>query len=798
MSRFVDLSESSSPSSSSSSAPSLSGNKRPAAVSTSTLPIDSAHLERFNKNFSFYLESPFHGNNPIIRPIKGNDSNMEVKCLLCPCTSKPLSITKICPTNFEKHLKSTHPNYLRPEKLLLLLKDNSTPKSQSTLSFSSPPNEEGSQTQSTSSSPSTSVHSSSGSKSLSLAKAACIGGLPLSFSESVWFKFIIKEFVGDTKIPGRFAVTTAFDALSKDAITSIKETLAKYRVPLIDNQFGTQPLSTVSLCIDFWSCRTLTSYFGVIGRLIGPDWRIHEVLLCIRPVIMLGADEIDKDSGHNASLVSKALKSLMDTLLGQIPFEWRRLTADGGSDISKMIRTPSLSYCPQENFVTCVSHTMHIIMGDVFRHESIKEVVEMLDYFVLFFSNSEKRQKTLARALGSKVLRLLPHVPTRWGSRLRSWIRLLHPSVSRGIRLVTPTMLNLSSDASRRFSENQSMFIQMEVEISKVVSVLRNIQACIDGLERQNVITISRTYFCLVYIKRLFEFMQKTSSPEGFCQNFARVFLDSFTKERTTAGGALDLRCSARFAQIPQLYHTAAFLDPSTCGFYLKDRKRKFFNSWTSDLAAIKEHLWRTATPLLSDAADERQRQDFQNTFEFEFGKLDVRVQQQSDNANPSSLSFHEFFKTLHIIPIIAREILSQGVSCANIESIWSSMGLIDSERRSSLTPSRLASLGLCRNILLNEMNATDDNRKARDFQSQQNAEQKATAHADEIWHPFRVSFDFMVQMDEANYPQAQMNQSSSLNPTILPPHQENADEFIDDTISPDDSSSICSSEIQI
>lgn len=104
-------------------------------------------------------------------------------------------------------------------------------------------------------------------------------------------------------------------------------------------------------------------------------------------------------------------------------------------------------------------------------------------------------------------------------------------------------------------------------------------------------------------------------------------------------------------------------------------------------------------------------------------------------------------------------------------------MGWLDSERRSSLKSTRLAALGLCRNIWMRELNAFDESRKLQEQQKQQNAEHKAFAHAQEIWQSLRVSYDFMVRMEETGYPQTEMNQPN--NPIILIHSDENADEFI-------------------
>lgn len=143
---------------------------------------------------------------------------MTLLCLLCRSN---VNISKIAKSNFEKHLASYHIQYLTPETLRLYQKAfANSQKGQSTLFGTKTENALSDSNESTiEQQTSASFCTPKMPSAVELAKVSCIGSLPLSFSDSLWFHYLM-DLIFSSKvpeIPGRKAVTMAFDSETKKA-----------------------------------------------------------------------------------------------------------------------------------------------------------------------------------------------------------------------------------------------------------------------------------------------------------------------------------------------------------------------------------------------------------------------------------------------------------------------------------------------------------------------------------------------------------------------------------------------------
>lgn len=691
-------------------------------------------IRKFETNFSYYLCHP-HTGNPVVAFERVNSTakkrNLVVKCLVPLRNAKNSSccvevvMDGFGVGNFEvHHILSTHADFAPHEILKTRLTAVVPPPKQGALNFGA--------ARLTNVTPEI------------FATAAAIGCLPLSFTETLWFRFIWYKLFGEaalSKLPSRYLVTKAVDSLAKNAVHETSNALHRARG-------GSSYLCPLSISLDFWSSRQGVSFFCCIGRVLSPSWEIEEHVLTT--VSFMGS--------HNAEKVAQCLNDI--PLLSEIPKALRSLTSDGGSDIAKMQRMNNLAYCDEQYFINCVNHKLHTIITDALMTVKTKSRIPIyLDTVIKAFSSSGLRQQKLAIEMANMnkmPLKILMHVPNRWNSLAISWNRVLKEDVFNAIVSLSEKkgkdnkfILKFRKAQREKFVNAVNHVAENRASILVVANALMDVMACSTALQRQNGITLSRAFFVLTYCGRLFQFI--AASKSGFANEFATSFNIAFT------GDPSDQMKSERYKEIPLIFRAAAFIDPETHSFWSSemddvistksrqhssyDAKKGLLNLPPEEKTKLEYAFLDSEVKPLRDFVIERAKilyeEEQKNSVpqiqvpsnsqvtctstvarlvasrlqsapsaissftpfntaeaEAEFGKLHVALLETL--VRPTTVS--EFYSrdalALPILKPAIRSILSQPATAANVEAFWSFMGRQDGERR-PLHHQRLSNLGL-------------------------------------------------------------------------------------------------------
>lgn len=687
----------------------------------------SKDIERFSNNFRYYLEHPLTGDAVVsfmgVREGTSGNRNLLVRCEVpIGKITSGRSCHEVCKMdgfgvgNFvSHHLVTHHPEYINPDVLKRRLEAvKSSSPSQSTLNFSA-------------------ANLSAATPEL-FASVAAVGCLPLSFTESLWFRYMWCALYGTAAlqhIPSRFMVTKAADSLSRTKISEMETRIEMARS-------GSSTPCPLSVSIDFWSNRQGTSYFCCIGRILNADMEVEEHVLSCQAF----------SGTHDAKVVAECMQKV--PFLRDIPFNLRSLTSDGGSDIASMQGNPAIAYCKQPYFVSCVNHKFHTIITDTVKGLLQKSVIpKQIDVVIKAFSSSGVRQQKLtAQMLEEKKrpLKILMHVPNRWNSLAVSWGRLLRDDVFSSILALANRKEGGKFILKFNKAKQRNTFLQALSDINDnrssilvVSAALMDILACTTALQRQNGITLSRAFFVLIYCRRLFDFIDATRT--GFAKQFAQLFLKAFD------GDLNNKRQSERYASIPLIFRVAAFLDPETYSFWSSETTKIAHESesvvnagkisaqekeiaihkiFDAEVVPIRDFVVERAkdlydagfmsskSPLASDTPPTSSMESYilskvvSDSFNSssaisEFSALHLALMKAKDE---TASTFYSNSAKFPMLKLAIRSILSQGASAANVEAFWSFMGRQDSERR-PLYSQRLANLGFLGVTLRKEIEAS-------------------------------------------------------------------------------------------
>lgn len=637
----------------------------------------------FKKSFSYYLgTSP-----PLVKFVKWVESPMGavVECQVCKQEKKMEGTQK---RNFITHLLEKHRAMVEPEALAT--KMDAAEAEKANLEKRLAQIEAGKKESFFFSKPS---RLSSSNINLFeqdvLAHVAVLGNLPLSFSDTPWFQYLASHLFPNVKLPGRSKVTEQVDELI-ERTRSGKRTEMERALAIPSEFQPSHPFVPVGAAIDYWSSRSMISFFGLILRYISPTWEVKEVVWRVE----------ESMSGHNSSTLCNHLNAV--DILSATPFALRSLTADGGSDIARMQRESP--WCDDKFFAVCSSHTLHNIMKDALNETEVAQQLSDLPKIIAPFSNSGVRRALLRNSLEKlnnrtgKFTSLFRGVDKVWHSHTDSYDRLLHPEMINALGTLDPNDLKFSS------SEDMDAWVEAFIRMRRNAPSLRLLVSCFTDikcacllLQVQNWPTVSRIYFLISFIRLR---VLSLSDTDPVTKTFKSAYLAQFNRQAGT-----DLRKTARYSSTPLLYIAAAILDPYEWEFATKNSGPTEVSSAVGLIKERYDALFPRRFEVGANEGDENPAAPGrvvlstspESLFASEYTQFYNRIEVLKKNLKEDGSSLAELYSGPHCgfqrLAYTARSILCIPVSSNNVECTWSTAGIIDAERRSRLDPERLAGM---------------------------------------------------------------------------------------------------------
>lgn len=406
----------------------------------------------------------------------------------------------------------------------------------------------------------------------------------------------------------------------------------------------------LSFTTDMWTdTYTQKSFLSISAHYLCEEYNLN--------VAILGVKEFIDEKKTGANILEQVLCILDDYNLKEKLLNGVMVTDNGANVVSAFSHYKRLS---------CACHNINLVMDDVFEKKPISELSELIEAskkLVKYFKHSELNKK-LTKSLKQ-------HIKTRWNS-----VYTMLQSIFDVQSEIKSLLLN--KDELNRISK-----IDFDL-LSKLLDFLKLFKECSEKLSSEKTPTIH--IYVLWYDKLKNHCKQKMLDSSIILQLKAET-LQSIEKRLSPT----------------DIHFVGLFFNPpfKQLNFLSSEQKDQVLSTIK---AIIGEYCMDTIKKKYDNNDSPNENQDFaeyrdeHNSKKMKLEKSDVEIEIEnyynSSNENENDvLKFWKCANNLKILQKLAKQVLNIPVSSATSERVFSTSGLILSERRTRLLSTNLDKL---------------------------------------------------------------------------------------------------------